>query len=205
MTLAKELDKKRKQLIIESDNLQETKFQLRTSEQRCLKLTHDLSKCKQKIDDVQEELRKGFIFASLKLSAYNLCVSTEVSMHKDLELQIQLLEERLAAKKASRKSGRPSRRSVNPSSPMATTIAKEEQKTHDNNNNCQSVIVEVKKEDLTNSKEKCFSKTPVLSAEEATDRFIAELKQDMHLRKSSGIHYLLHRISHSLHTVLLRC
>ena len=59
MSLAKELDKKRKQFIAESDNLQEAKFQLRTSEQRCVKLTRDLSKCKQKIDEVQEKLRKG--------------------------------------------------------------------------------------------------------------------------------------------------
>ena len=61
MSLAKELDKKRKQFIAESDNLQEAKFQLRTSEQRCLKLTHDLSKCKQKTDEVEEKLRKGMI------------------------------------------------------------------------------------------------------------------------------------------------
>jgi len=59
--MAKELEKKRKQLIIENDNLQETKFQLRSSEQRCLKLTSDLSKCRQKTDEVEEKLRKGTI------------------------------------------------------------------------------------------------------------------------------------------------
>lgn len=50
---------KRKQLIMENDNLQETKFQLRTSEQKRLKLTHDLSKCKQRNDEIEEKLRKG--------------------------------------------------------------------------------------------------------------------------------------------------
>jgi len=61
VSMAKELEKKRKQLIIENDNLQETKFQLRSSEQRCLKLTCDLSKCKQRTDEVEEKLRKGWI------------------------------------------------------------------------------------------------------------------------------------------------
>jgi len=61
VSMAKELEKKRKQLIIENDNLQETKFQLRSSEQRCLKLTCDLSKCRQKTEEVEEKLRKGTI------------------------------------------------------------------------------------------------------------------------------------------------
>ena len=65
MSLAKELDMKRKQLIAESDNLQETKFQLRTSEQRCLKLTHDLSKCKQKTDEAEEKLRNGKVLCNV--------------------------------------------------------------------------------------------------------------------------------------------
>lgn len=61
MSLAKDLDMKRKQLIAESDNLQEAKFNLRASEQRCVKLTHDLSKCKQKTDEAEEKLRKGML------------------------------------------------------------------------------------------------------------------------------------------------
>ena len=160
--MAKELEKKRKQLIIENDNLQETRFQLRSSQQRCLKLTSDLSKCRQKTDEVEEKLRKGTIIL------YS-CVLTdwpylEVAVHKELELQIQLLEERLAARKA----GKKGRRSLNPSVSAPSAVLKEEK-------------------EVPKVEEVCSSKAPTLSAEEATEQFIAELKQEMNLKKMSGM------------------
>lgn len=189
--MAKELDKKRKQLIAESDNLQETKFQLRTSEQRCLKLTHDLSKCKQKTDEAEEKLRKGIYVLSYTLNAVTLHVYsiTEVAFHKDLQLQIKFLEERLASRKAKRKSGR---HSVNPTSPMSTNVvkAKEQEVPKKTLSPVPSAVVQVKREDLQNAEEKCSDKASILSAEEATDRFIAELKQDISMKISGMMSFI---------------
>ena len=84
-------------------------------------------------------------------------------MHKDLELQIQLLEERLAARKA----GKKGRRSLNPSVSAPSAVLKEEK-------------------EVPKVEEVCSCKTPTLSAKEATERFIAELKQEMNLKKMPG-------------------
>ena len=177
--MAKELDKKRKQLIAESDNLQETKFQLRTSEQRCLKLTHDLSKCKQKSDEVEEKLRNGMCrLCQMVLKIFIFL--TEMVIHKDLKLQIQLLEERLASKRGGRKSGR---HNINSSSPMPMKMKTSEQQIPKTLSPALAPV-KVKKEDLQNAED---NKALVLSAEEATDRFIAELKQDISMRITSGI------------------
>ena len=107
-----------------------------------------------------------------------------MALHKDLQLQIQFLEERLASRKAGRKSGR---RSANPASPMPTKSVKaKEQKIPE----ALSDVTKVKREDLQNTKEETCDKASILSAEEATDQFIAELKQDISMRKPSGILFL---------------
>ena len=50
-------------------------------------------------------------------------------------------------------------------------------------------VGKVKGKDLQDTEEKCPDKAaPVLSAEEATDRFLAELKQDISMRKTLGIY-----------------
>jgi len=90
-----------------------------------------------------------------------------VTTHKDLELQIQLLEERLTAKKA----GRKGRRSLNPSVAASSGEVK----------------LEEKEKEVPKIEETCSSKAPNLSAEEATEQFIAELKQEMNLKKMSGM------------------
>lgn len=111
-----------------------------------------------------------------------------MALHKDLQLQIQFLEERLASRKARRKSGR---RSVNPTSPIPTKSVKaKEQKIPDALSPVSSNVAKVKREDLQNTKEETCDKASILSAEEATDRFIAELKQDISMRKPSGIPFL---------------
>lgn len=109
---------------------------------------------------------------------------TEVDLRKDLELQIQLLEDQLASRRAGRKSGR---QCVNPSSPMPTkTVKAKEQKVSKASSPAPSAaVVRLKGEELQNE-ENCSDKTSsTLSAEEATDLFIAELKRDM--RITSGM------------------
>jgi len=88
-------------------------------------------------------------------------------MHKDLELQIQLLEERLAARRA----GKKGRRSLNPSVSAPSTVVKVEETEKEN-----PKVEEVR-----------TSKTPTLSAEEATEQFIAEFKQEINLKKMCGM------------------
>ena len=108
-------------------------------------------------------------------------------MRKDLQLQIQLLEEQLASRRAGRK-GR--RHSVNPSSPMPTNLVKaREQKVSKTTSPVPSVaVVKVK-----NTEENCPDEvSSTLSAEEATDRFIAELKRDISMRMTSGMLIIIH-------------
>lgn len=111
----------------------------------------------------------------------------EMALHKDLQLQIQFLEEQLASRRARRKSGR---RSINPSSPK---IVKAKQKIPETLPAVHSSSVN--KED---PKEK-DGKESTLSAEEATDRFIAELRQDISMRKSLG------KVPIAYNTVILNC
>lgn len=109
---------------------------------------------------------------------------TEAAVHKDLELQIQFLEEQLA----SRRSGRRNERcSANTSSSVPAKVMKaKEQKDTKALSPTPSAAPEVKREDLHDAKENSENKIS-LSAEEATDRFIAELKQEISMRQSSGI------------------
>jgi len=111
-----------------------------------------------------------------------------------LESQIQFLEERLAAKKKkSRSSGR---HSANPLSPVPTTVVKIKEHEIPKTFSCaSSAAVTVKQKDLPNTEEKhldsCSDKASILSAEEATDHFIAELKQEISKGKTSGMAYSL--------------
>lgn len=121
-----------------------------------------------------------------------------------MESQIQFLEERLAARKKKRRSGR---HSVNPSSPVPTTVVKtKEYEVPKTFPSAPSAAVTV--EDLPNGEDKhldsCSDKTSVLSTEEATDHFIAELKQEISMRNSSGILINIQECI-SIKCVLLRC
>lgn len=115
----------------------------------------------------------------------NCLLTTEVTLHKDLQLQIQFLEERLASRRAGRKSGR---HSVIPASPVPTKSVKaKEQKIPETIPPVTLSVAKEKREDLQNAEETNSDKASIMSAEEATDRFIAELKQDISMRRPSGI------------------
>ena len=115
----------------------------------------------------------------------NCLLTTEVALHKDLQLQIQFLEERLASRRAGRKSGR---HSVIPASPVPTKSVKaKEQEIPETIPPVTLSVAKEKREDLQNAEETNSDKASILSAEEATDRFIAELKQDISMRRPSGI------------------
>lgn len=123
-------------------------------------------------------------YAELNFTYRLLYLTTGVAVHKDLQLQIQFLEERLASRRAGRKSGR---RSVNPSSPMPTKNVKEKEKeVSETLPPAPSAVVTANREDLQNAEDKSCDKASVISAEEATDRFIAELKKDISMRMPSG-------------------
>ena len=115
----------------------------------------------------------------------NCLLTTGVALHKDLQLQIQFLEERLASRRAGRKSGR---HSVIPASPVPTKSVKaKEQEIPETIPPVTLSVAKEKREDLQNAEETNSDKASILSAEEATDRFIAELKQDISMRRPSGI------------------
>ena len=111
----------------------------------------------------------------------------------------------MASRRAGRKGGR---HCVNPpASPIPTKVvkAKEQEVLKTSSPAPSAAVVKVKKEDVQNTKENCPDKgSSTLSAEEATDRFIAELKRDISMRMtSSGI--LIQYIMMVLKCVLLRC
>ena len=126
-----------------------------------------------------------------------LHLTTEMDLRKDLELQIQLLEDQLASRRAGKK-GR--RQSVNPLSPMPSVKTKEQKVTKASSPASSAAVVRVKREELQNEENCSDIVSSTLSAEEATDLFIAELKQDM--RMSSGMY--ISSIVHNDSIVLLR-